>query len=107
VNTADAFHCRADDFETSAVACFKQHGLSYAYNEMLGDKPLTQNPGYEFHKTSASVPILWDADFFHGGHPPTSWNSMAGAELKWNYLYADGHVAEFEESPSTAFIIPR
>ena len=32
-NAAGAFHCAADDFETSKNACFKRDGLSYVYDE--------------------------------------------------------------------------
>jgi prepilin-type N-terminal cleavage/methylation domain-containing protein len=103
-DAVDAFHCRADDFERSNQACFKQDGLSYSYNESLGDQPLEQTPMYQYAKTSSQVAVMWDADFFHGGHAPTNLNQSDG-DFKWNYLFADGHVAEMEQSDGNGLVI--
>jgi hypothetical protein len=50
------------------------------------------------------VAVMWDADFFHGGHAPTNLNDSNG-DYRWNYLFADGHVAEYEESDGNGLVI--
>jgi prepilin-type N-terminal cleavage/methylation domain-containing protein len=103
-NAAEAFHCVADDLATSKAACFKRDGLSYAYNESLGDQPLEQTPAYDYARTPSKMAVMWDADFFHGGHAPTKLNDSDG-DFRWNYLFADGHVAEYEKSDPNGLII--
>jgi prepilin-type N-terminal cleavage/methylation domain-containing protein len=103
-DAAAAFHCAGDDFEQSGQTCFKQYGLSYAYHEDLGERPMEQTLAWGYAKTASQVSVLWDADFFHGGHPPDNMNGSNG-DYKWNYLFADGHVAEFEESDPNGIII--
>jgi hypothetical protein len=78
--------------------------LSYAYDEWLGDQPLEQTPPFQYAKTASKVAVMWDADFFHGGHAPTNLNDSNG-DYRWNYLFADGHVAEYEESDGNGLVI--
>lgn len=72
------FHCPADG------AHFERFGLSYSYAQELGEMPITDTAAYRALGKLAAVPVLWDAESFHGiGRPPCNW------------LFADGHVDGF------------
>ena len=78
-NVNRVFHCPADD------AYYDQYGLSYSYYEELADRRLPQTFFFKIMRSSSKVPILWDAENFHGGTVP------------YNWLFADGHVGQFLE----------
>ena len=52
----------------------------------LGINPLSQTFFYKVFKSASAVPVLWDADKYHGGSVPFNW------------LFADGHVDQFLSS---------
>jgi prepilin-type N-terminal cleavage/methylation domain-containing protein/prepilin-type processing-associated H-X9-DG protein len=62
---------------------FSEYGLSYSYYQELGVRKVNQTFFYKVLRSSSLVPILWDADVFHGGGVP------------YNWLFADGHVDNF------------
>ena len=74
------WHCPADD-ET-----FPKEQTSYFYYADLGINPLSQTFFYKVFKSASAVPVLWDADKYHGGSVPFNW------------LFADGHVDQFLSS---------
>jgi len=71
------FHCPADE-ET-----FQKENTSYFYYSELGITPIGQTFFYKVFKSASAVPMLWDAENFHGGSVPFNW------------LFADGHVDQF------------
>lgn len=75
--TIAVFHCPADD------KLFDQYKQSYSYNTELSVGRLTQTKLYKVLGSSSLIPVLWDADNFHGG------------SLPFNWLFADGHVDDF------------
>ena len=84
-NTPKVFACPADS------KYFPQYGLSYSYYQELGVRPVRQTHFYKVLRAVAHVPVLWDAESFHGGNVPANW------------LFADGHVDDFfEEVPAAA-----
>jgi len=62
---------------------FPQYALSFSYYQELGERRISQTFFYRVLRSSSLVPILWDADVFHGGNVPFNW------------LFADGHVDNF------------
>lgn len=66
---------------------FPEYGLSYSYYQELAVRKLNQTFFYRVLRSSSLVPILWDAEAFHGGTVPLNW------------LFADGHVDNFLEGP--------
>jgi prepilin-type processing-associated H-X9-DG protein len=85
VNTPKVFACPAD------AKYFPQYGLSYSYYQELGVRPIAQTHFFKVLRAVAHVPVLWDAESFHGGDVPANW------------LFADGHVDDFfEEIPAAA-----
>ncbi len=83
------FRCPSDD-EVHVV----EQGVSYFYYAELGVKPLRETYLYNILKTPSEVPVLWDAGNYHGGSVPFNW------------LFADGHVAEFLDSAEAKTIPP-
>ena len=75
-NQIKVFRCPSDE------AVFPKEGISYFYYSELGLTPLAQTFFYKVFKSASAVPVLWDADHFHGG------------TLPYNWLFADGHVDE-------------
>lgn len=71
------FTCPADENYS------KQYGLSYSYYQELGERRMPRTFFYKILRSSSLVPILWDAESFHGGKVP------------YNWLFADGHVEHF------------
>lgn len=72
------FHCPAD------AAHVERFGLSYSYAQELGEMPISETDAYRALRQFSAVPVLWDAESFHGvGRPPCNW------------LFADGHVDGF------------
>ena len=71
------FTCPGD--ETYA----KQWGISYSYYQELGVNRLSDTFFWKILKSSSEVPVMWDAENFHGGGVPFNW------------LMADGHVENF------------
>lgn len=60
---------------------FPVEKISYFYYNELGERPLSQTFLYTLYKGDVTqIPVLWDADDFHGGGVP------------YNWLYVDGHV---------------
>ena len=76
-NVRTVFACPAD------VKWFERYGISYSYYQELGERRMPQTFFYKILRSSALVPILWDAENFHGGSVP------------YNWLFADGHVDHF------------
>ncbi len=76
-DVARVWSCPADE------EYFPQFGLSYSYYQELGERRIHQTFFYKVLRSSSLVPILWDADVFHGGTVPFNW------------LFADGHVDNF------------
>lgn len=76
-NNARVWGCPADE------KYFPEYGLSYSYYQELGERKINQSFFYKVLRSSSLVPILWDADVFHGGNVP------------YNWLFADGHVDNF------------
>lgn len=76
-NNARIWSCPADE------EYFAKYGLSYSYYQELGERRINQTVFYRVLRSSSLVPILWDADVFHGGTVP------------YNWLFADGHVDNF------------
>lgn len=75
-NQMKVFRCPTDE------TVFPKEGISYFYYSELGLGPLSQTFFYKVFKSASAVPVLWDADHFHGG------------TLPYNWLFADGHVDE-------------
>lgn len=76
-NQKEVFRCPADE------TYFAQYGLSYSYYQELGERRIQQTFFFKILRSASRVPILWDAESFHGGKVP------------YNWLFADGHVEEF------------
>jgi prepilin-type processing-associated H-X9-DG protein len=75
---------------------FREYGLSYSYYQELVERRLQQTFFYRVLRSSSLVPILWDADVFHGGTVPFNW------------LFADGHVDNFlKDVPFRPSELPR
>jgi len=82
------FHCPADvDPVTVAGVSYSSfhdaEQTSYAYNVELGVLKVSETLWYQVFHSTNQVPVLWDADNFHGG------------SLPFNWLFADGHVENF------------
>jgi len=73
----EVFRCPADD------VVYPTEGTSYFYYAELGERPLRETFFFNVFRSASKVPILWDADNYHGGKVPFNW------------LFADGHVEEF------------
>jgi prepilin-type processing-associated H-X9-DG protein len=71
------FTCPADENYS------KQYGLSFSYYQELGERRMPRTFFYKILRSSSLVPIMWDAENFHGGKVP------------YNWLFADGHVDHF------------
>ena len=71
------FTCPAD--ETYAATW----GISYSYYQELGVARLSDTFFWKILHTSSDVPVMWDAEDYHGGGVPFNW------------LMADGHVGQF------------
>ena len=86
------FACPADEIYAP------QYGLSYSYYQELGERRLTDTFFWKVlahGKGSPSlVPVLWDAENFHGGSVPFNW------------LMADGHVEQFLKDVPTTGQLP-
>jgi prepilin-type N-terminal cleavage/methylation domain-containing protein/prepilin-type processing-associated H-X9-DG protein len=61
----------------------EKYRLSYSYYQELGERRMPLTFFYKILRSSARVPVLWDAENFHGGAVPFNW------------LFADGHVEHF------------
>jgi prepilin-type N-terminal cleavage/methylation domain-containing protein/prepilin-type processing-associated H-X9-DG protein len=83
------FKCPSDD-----VIYLEEEGISYFYYAELGLKPLKETYIYAVLQSPNQVPILWDAANYHGGSVPFNW------------LFADGHVAEFLDSAEADTLPP-
>ena len=73
------FRCPSDE------AVFPDEGISYFYYAELGERPLRQTFFWRIFGNASQVPVLSDADNYHGGTVP------------YNWLFADGHVDHFLE----------
>ena len=71
------FRCPSDE------ELFRTEGISYFYYAELGERPLRQTFFWRVVGNASQVPVLWDADNFHGGTVP------------YNWLFVDGHVENF------------
>ena len=77
-NDLRIFRCPSDE------TVYPQEQTSYFYYNELGDRPITQSFLWKLYQGDVTrVPILWDADHYHGGSVP------------YNWLFADGHVDQF------------
>lgn len=81
--TIRVFCCPADD------KLFDEFKQSYSYNTELGVGRLVDTKLYKILGTTSLIPVLWDADNFHGGNLPFNW------------LFADGHVENFLQGVET------
>jgi prepilin-type N-terminal cleavage/methylation domain-containing protein/prepilin-type processing-associated H-X9-DG protein len=79
----EVFHCPGDH------TFFEQFNQSYSYNTELGTDRLVDTKLYKILGSTSLIPVLWDADNFHGG------------SLPFNWLFADGHVDNFLEGVET------
>ena len=71
------FRCPADD------TVYPAEGTSYFYYSELGETTVNQTFFWKVYQDVTKVPVLWDADHYHGGNLPFNW------------LFADGHVEHF------------
>jgi prepilin-type processing-associated H-X9-DG protein/prepilin-type N-terminal cleavage/methylation domain-containing protein len=78
----EIFRCPADD------TVFPVERVSYMYHQELGDRPIRETFMFQVYRDLTRVPVMWDADHFHGGGLPFNW------------LYADGHVEHWVQ-PTT------
>ena len=79
---AAAFHCPSDD------TLFPVEGISYFYYTELGERPLSDTFFWKVFENTATVPILWDGDNFHG------------TVADYNWLFLDCHVADHFVKPA-------
>ena len=73
------FRCPADE------SLYPVEGISYFYYAELSERPLRKTFFWRVFGNASQVPVLWDADNYHGGDVP------------YNWLFADGHVENFLE----------
>ena len=86
---AKLFACPADE------TYFARYALSYSYQQELGERGrLEQSSIYRVMRAASRVPVLWDADDFHGARVP------------YNWLFADGHVDGFLDDLSETAAAP-
>lgn len=76
-NDLRVFKCPADE------VVHPVENTSYFYYQELGVRRLQQTFLYRISQSASDVPVLWDADNYHGGDVP------------YNWLFADGHVNQF------------
>jgi len=82
------FRCPADNNPVTVAGVsyptfYDVEQTSYAYNLELGVLKVSETLWYQVFHSANQVPVLWDADNFHGGGLPFNW------------LFADGHVENF------------
>ena len=76
------FRCPADE------VVFPLEKNSYFYNQELGERPLHETFLFQVYRGDLSrIPVLWDADKYHGGSVPLNW------------LFVDSHVEPWTSPP--------
>jgi prepilin-type N-terminal cleavage/methylation domain-containing protein/prepilin-type processing-associated H-X9-DG protein len=71
------FHCPADS------EVFQTEKTSYFYYNELGDRPIRETFLFQVYKDLSRVPVLWDADNYHGGTLPFNWLMADGSVDHW------------------------
>ena len=79
-NVEEVFRCPSDE------VVWPEEGISYFYYAELSERPLRKTFFWRVFGNASQVPVLWDADNYHGGDVP------------YNWLFADGHVENFLDS---------
>lgn len=83
-NEKDVFRCKADNTKKY----YETEETSYEYLEMLGGKKIDNNAFTKrMQITERDLHIMYDFEPFHG---------KKGVPGSTNYLYADGHVDDYE-----------
>ncbi len=77
-NDLRIFRCPSD------LNVYPAEQTSYFYYNEVGERPIQQTFLWKVYRGDVTrIPILWDADNFHGGGVPFNW------------LFLDGHVDQF------------
>ncbi|QOV88489.1 type II secretion system protein [Humisphaera borealis] len=71
------FRCTADD------VVFPVEKTSYFYYNELGERPIRDTFLFQVYKDISRVPVLWDADNYHGGNLPFNWLMADGSVDHW------------------------
>lgn len=71
------FRCPADN------EVFPVEKTSYFYYNELGERPIRETFLYQVYKDISRVPVLWDADNYHGGSLPFNWLMADGSVDTW------------------------
>ena len=71
------FRCPADG------EVFPVEKTSYFYYNELGDRPIRETFLFQVYKDISRVPVMWDADKYHGGTLPFNWLMADGSVDNW------------------------
>jgi prepilin-type processing-associated H-X9-DG protein len=82
-NVMEIFRCPADE------TVYPTEKISYFYYSELGEKSLHDSFLWKVYKDVTRIPVLWDADHYHGGGVPFNW------------LMVDGHVDNYLQQATT------
>ena len=71
------FRCAGDS------EVFPVEKTSYFYYNELGERPIRETFLFQVYKDISRVPVMWDADNFHGGTLPFNWLMADGSVDHW------------------------